>query len=327
MISIFKGVNTMPVKLTVIVPVYNTDKYLEQCLESIIQQTYSNLQIICINDGSTDDSNLILQKYEARDKRIQLINQENKGYGAAVNKGFELACGEYVTIVESDDFIDPFTYESMVHIANRCKDVEIIKFAYWDYFDNPDGTHTISPSLSSKVETHLYPFKIEQFPELLIYHPSIWSCIYRRDFLNKHTLKLVEAPGAGWSDNPFFFSSMILAGKIIWTNEKHYFYRRTNPECSSNLKDCRIPFQRLIEIIAFIEKNNVNNPIILDYFYKRCLIYTQVVAGNENFDLSIMTPYITKVMSYIDPQKLQNNFYTEEERAMHTLFYKAKEKL
>ncbi len=315
----------MSVKLTIIIPVYNTSSYLEQCLESIMQQTYPDLQIICVNDGSTDRSDLILKQYAAKDKRFQIVEQENKGYGASVNRGFDLACGEYISIVESDDFIDPFTYESMLYIADRFKNAEIIKFAYWDYFDNPDGTHSISPSQSSKVETHLYPFKIHQYPELLIYHPSIWSCIYRRDFLNKHALKLVEVPGASWSDNPFFFASMILAERIIWANEKHYYYRRTNPECSSNLKDCRIPFQRLIEIIAFIEQYNVKNPVILDYFYKRCLIYAQVVMENKNFNSSVMLPYMTKVMSYIDPQTLQKDFYTAEERDIHMLFYKSKE--
>lgn len=315
----------MSIKLTVIVPVYNTEKYLHQCIESILQQTYSNLQIICINDGSTDDSGSILQQYASRDKRIQLINQENRGYGFVINRGFELAHGQYITIVESDDFIDPFIYESMLHIADRCKEAEIIKFAYWDYFDNADGTHTILPSMSSKVEPHLFPFKIEQYPELLIYHPSIWSCIYRSDFIKSKNLKLIEASNAGWVDNPFFFASLILARKIIWTNEKHYYYRRTNLESSSILKDCKIPFQRLIEIIKFMNENQIQNPVILDYFYKRCLIYTQVVIGNKNFDLNTMLPYITQVMSYIDPQKIQSDFYTEEERAMYTLFCNSKE--
>lgn len=316
----------MSIKLTVIVPVYNTEKYLHQCIESILQQTYSDLQIICINDGLTDNSGSILQQYASRDERIQLINQENRGYGSVINRGFDLARGEYITIVESDDFIDPFAYESMIRIADSCRDAEIIKFAYWDYFDNTDGTHTISPSMSSKVEPHLFPFKIEQYPELLIYHPSIWSCIYRGDFLKSKNLKLIEASGAGWVDNPFFFATLISAQKIIWTNEKHYYYRRTNPKSSSILKDCKIPFQRLIEIIKFMEENKIKNPVILDYFYKRCLIYAQVVIGNKNFDLDVMMPYITQVMSYIDPQKIQSNFYTEEERAMYTLFCKAKEK-
>lgn len=317
----------MSAKITVIVPIYNTEKYLNMCLESILSQTFSDLQIICINDGSTDNSLSILKQYASQDKRILLIDQENKGYGAAMNVGLNLADGQYIAIVESDDFIDQFMYEAMFQIADRCRDTDIIKFAYWDYYDNPDGTHRIEPSLSSRVETHLYPFKIEQYPELLIYHPSVWTCLYRREFLEAHKIRFIEPLGAGWSDNPFFFSTLIQAKKIIWSNEKHYYYRRTNPECSSNLKDCTIPFRRLWEILCFFDENNITNPVILDYFYKRCLIYAQDVVSNQYFDPDEMYKYMTKVISKIDPERLKQDFYTKEERRMHALFYRTKEEL
>lgn len=309
-------------KITVIVPVYNTGKYLEQCLESVLMQTYYNIQILCINDGSTDNSKDILQRFAEKDSRLQIINQDNRGYGAAVNKGLDLADGEYINIVESDDFLDPVTIESLYRFAKGFERAEIIKFAYWDYFDLADGTHKISPSCSSVVETHLYPFQISQYPELLIYHPSIWSCLYRHDFIRDNNLRFVEAPDAGWSDNPFFFASMLLAKNIIWSNEKHYYYRRTNPACSSNLIDCRIPFQRMLETGDFIEQNNITNPIILDYFYKRCLNYIQVVLDNPHYCPDVVNPFIIRLVSRIKPEILQNNFFTDDELRVYKLFYK-----
>lgn len=310
----------MAIVVSIIISVHNSEKYIAQCLQSVLEQSFDNLQIICINDGSTDHSYEIMHSLAQKDSRIILVDQENTGYGAALNKGLEMASGKYIGILESDDFIDPFMYESMLEIAEKCYDVEIVKCAYWDYFEYSNGTHKLYPSMSSKIDSHLFPFKIEQYPELLIYHPSIWTCLYRKDFLVKNQLRFVEAPGAGWVDNPFFFESLLSAEKIIWTNDKHYYYRRTNPECSSNLKDCTIPLKRLIDIWDVFKRRNINNPVILDYFFKRCLIYIQLVLQNEYYDKTNIEPYINQVIAFINPENLQSDFYTDEERGVYRLF-------
>ena len=100
--------------ISVIVPVYNVEKYLRRCLDSIINQTYENLEIICVNDGSTDKSLFILEEYAARDSRINIISQENQGLSEARNRGLRCARGEYVSFIDSDDWIDGYYYESMV---------------------------------------------------------------------------------------------------------------------------------------------------------------------------------------------------------------------
>ena len=92
-------------KVSVIVPVYNNEKYVETCIRSICQQTYQNLEILVINDGSTDGSRQILERMAEKDKRIRLIHQENAGVSAARNKGIELADGEYLTFVDGDDYV------------------------------------------------------------------------------------------------------------------------------------------------------------------------------------------------------------------------------
>lgn len=310
----------MAIVVSIIISVHNSEKYIAQCLQSVLDQSFDNLQIICINDGSTDHSYEIMHSFAQKDSRIILVDQENTGYGAALNRGLEMASGKYIGILESDDFIDPFMYESLLEIAEKCHNVEIVKCAYWDYFEYSNGTHKLSPSMSSKIDSHLFPFKIEQYPELLIYHPSIWTCLYQKDFLIKNELRFVEAPGAGWIDNPFFFESLLSAEKIIWTNDKHYYYRRTNPECSSNLKDCTIPLKRLIDIWDAFKKRNINNPVILDYFFKRCLIYIQLVLQNDYYDKTNIEPYINQVIAFIYPENLQSNFYTDDERGVYRLF-------
>ena len=101
-------------KITVIVPVYNTENYIEKCINSITGQTYKELEIIVVNDGSTDNSLKILEKLQSKDNRIKIINQENKGVSAARNKGLDNATGEYIAFVDSDDYLDKNMYEKLV---------------------------------------------------------------------------------------------------------------------------------------------------------------------------------------------------------------------
>lgn len=91
------------VKVSIVVPIYNVEKYLRQCLDSIVNQTLKNIEIICVNDGSTDNSLKIIQEFADKDSRIKIINKENTGYGNSMNIGFDAAIGEYIGIVESDD--------------------------------------------------------------------------------------------------------------------------------------------------------------------------------------------------------------------------------
>ena len=111
---------------------------------------------------------------------------------------------------------------------------------------------------------------------------------------------MVEASGAGWVDNPFFLESMYLAKKILWLPEPFYNYRQTNPNASSNLKDCTIPFRRLMEMYDFVEKKKISDPDILKYIYRRNIHYIKLVESNPNFAESIVHPYIEITLEKID---------------------------
>ena len=115
------GIQNSNIKISVIVPVYNVESYLRQSLESIINQTYKNLEIICVNDGSTDKSPMILKEYEKKDKRIIVINQNNKGLAGTKNVGMKVATGDYITFVDSDDYIDINVYEKCIESIIKYK--------------------------------------------------------------------------------------------------------------------------------------------------------------------------------------------------------------
>lgn len=310
----------MSAEVGVIIPVYNVGHYLAQCLDSVCSQTLTPYSIVCINDGSTDQSAEILRQYANRYQNIRLIEQKNSGYGAAVNRGLSILDTTYVSIIEPDDFVDPFHCERLYDVATKCGMPDIVKFAYYDYFEAENGSCKILPSQSSQLEPYLHPFQIRHYPDLLLYHPSIWSCIYRLKFLQENQIRFIEAPGAGWTDNPFFISTMCKAKSIMWSNERHYYYRRTNPDASSNLKDCRIPLLRALELLEFIQSNGLEDPVILRYIYKRCMIHIQIVSDNEHYNPVEDGPLVQKIISSIPADILQDSLFTPQECALYRVF-------
>lgn len=300
---------------SVLVPIYNVELYLMQCLDSIVNQTFKNIQIICINDGSIDSCSLILNKYSQKDSRICVVNQENKGYGAALNNGMQYVQADYITIVEPDDFLSLDTYDSFYTEIKKYPEADIIKYAYWNY-NIQSGEERISPSSSSQLSLPNKPFKITQYPQLLWYHPSIWSCVYRTSFLQENNLRFVEAPGAGWTDNPFFISSMCLAKNILWRNYKFYYYRQGHATSSSNLKNCRIPVLRLIDILDFLEDYNIMDFGVVSYIYKRVFSYINIVRNNKYYKKDEIEPLIQKVLLRLDVNVINTDFFCSQEKSI-----------
>lgn len=125
------------VKVSVLVPCCNVSAFVRECLESIVGQTLKEIEIICINDGSTDNTLDIIQEFAARDSRIRVLDKKNSGYGDSMNKGLEMARGEYIGIVESDDFVEPGMFEKL-YSAAKANDLDICRSQYWSYKDGVD---------------------------------------------------------------------------------------------------------------------------------------------------------------------------------------------
>ena len=122
--------------VSVLVPIYNVERYLERCLSSLAAQTFNDFEVICVNDGSTDASPNIVRGFADRDKRFILVNKENSGYGASMNVGLDRARGRYVAILESDDFFDPQALELLVYAAEAAN-AEVAKGNFWLYWSKP----------------------------------------------------------------------------------------------------------------------------------------------------------------------------------------------
>lgn len=318
------NISTVP-KVSIIVPVYNVKDYLHQCLESICNQTLKEIEIICVNDGSTDGSEEIINEYAKKDKRIIVINKENSGYGASVNRGLEIATGEYIAIVETDDFIDTKMYENLYNLAIERGSVDIIKSSYWLYYDTEDGKGTKKEApIKSACHPQIAVFNVWEYPEIIYHHPSIWSCLYKREFLNSNHIRFVEAKGAGWVDNPFLIETFCKAKRITWTPDAYYYYRQTNPNASSFLKDCSIPFQRTAEMIAFLDKENILDKEIRGSVYKRILWNTASTLDNPYYVPDKDDPLIRSQLQHVDIDFLNNKYVRDVERNAYRSFNKYK---
>ena len=263
--------------VSVVLPIYNVEPYLEQCLDSVAGQTLADIEIICVNDGSTDASPSIVARYAAADERFIVVDKPNGGYGQAVNWGIERAAGEWIAIVEPDDFIDEHMYEDLV--GNAYLDdgsvPDIVKSSYWLFYDakGDDAPRIGIPALSAHMPGRRCEFNVYDDAQVLRHHPSIWSAIYRREFIEQHGIRMREIPGGGWADNPWLYETMLQAKSVVWIPGMYYYYRQTNPNSSIALKDCQMVFDRLRDIRAIYGEFGIENEGLLLALYHRTLNY------------------------------------------------------
>lgn len=265
--------NNGNIKISIIVPIYNAEKYLNQCLESIKKQTLKEIEVICVDDGSTDDSPDIMDQFAKRDKRFVVIHKPNGGNGHSMNAGLRAAKGEYIGCVEADDYIEPNMFEKLYMYSNGGT-VDIVKSNFWNCYEQENGfiKRTINQERSNMPDV-VEPFTIKEYPQILWGHPSIWSAIYKRKFIKDNDIKFKEAKGGGWVDNPFFFETICCAKSIIWTSRPFYNYRVEVEGSSSKGYDFNIPLDRMIDNLNVLKDRNCQDEETLKFAYARALMY------------------------------------------------------
>lgn len=216
---------------SILIPIYNARQYLEECIESTLKIKEYNIEVICINDGSKDDSLRIIEQYAAKDSRIRILDKVNSGYGDSLNKGIEMANGRYISILESDDTLVDGSLEKMLTIALK-KDVEVVKGNY-NLYDSTAETITFYDNLKG----HIYDEK-QEFDEWLFFiAPSIWSGIYKKSFLQNNTIEFLATPGAAYQDTSFAFKIWACAKSFVLIENPIVNYRVDTEDSSSNIKN------------------------------------------------------------------------------------------
>ena len=243
-------------KITVIIPVYNVEKYLRKCLDSVINQTYKNLEIICVDDGSPDNSGAILDEYSHKDSRIIVIHQENAGVSAARNRGLDIATGEYIAFVDSDDWLEPQCYE--LAVAEFLKDPEI-DLVSW-------GVNVISERNCSEKEYQTqvnwlnYPFtgkrKLFEYLGKRI-TANLWRLLYKKESIESLHLRFANYKFA--EDLLFVFESLINIHNIYFLDTKLYNYRFNSNSAVAQLNEFKNP------VFAYTTRINLFKSILKYY--------------------------------------------------------------
>ena len=225
-------------KVSIVIPTYNVENYLHECMKSVVNQTLRDIEIICINDGSTDGSLEILRKYADRDERVILIDKKNEGYGVGMNTGMDIATGEYIGIVEPDDFVPLTMYEDLYNIAKE-NELDFVKADFYRFTrDERTGKlNLVYNRLDSSGENYnqvICPFEKPYVTKFIM---NTWSGIYRRKFIEEHRIRHNTTPGAAFQDNGFFWQTFMYAKRCMFLDRPYYMNRRDNPNSSVKNKE------------------------------------------------------------------------------------------
>lgn len=306
--------------ISIIVPVYNTELYLNQCVESILKQTYKNIQLILVDDGSTDNSGKICDEYALKDKRVEVLHEENSGVSDARNKGLKYAKGEYIGFVDSDDYIKETMYQDMYNlILERNADVSICNFC-----DVKEDKVT-----QKNKDSGIQEFtKIQILNELILdrnVQSYVWNKLYKKELFDN-----IKFPkGKKYEDIETVFYVLEKCNKVVLSSKAEYYYLNRKDSIVNNVNE-----QTILDYIDIIEKRYkyvskeykelMENNI---YYYTKTLI---TAYKDAYFLKSISETLKIKLIEYYNNVKelIKNNesqvikiFTNQQKMELYTLLY------
>ncbi len=246
--------------VSVLIPVYNSETYLEQCLVSVTNQSLKDIEIIIINDGSTDGSPAIIQRYQDSDNRVRVITKSNSGYGDSLNIGIDSAEGEYISIVESDDLIPSDFLEKLYSEATSfTPHIDVVKSDYEVFTTDEKRKNSLRKALDDE-NSYGRPIVEDNSDLLLKMDVHNWNGIYRRDYLNQNKIRHNTTPGASYQDTGFRFQYLTRGGSILFIHGPRYQYRVDNPTSSIRTNDNKV--FAIVDEYNFIEGYLKDNGLI-----------------------------------------------------------------
>lgn len=220
-------------KVSIIVPIYNVDKYLKQCLDSCINQTLQDIEIICVNDGSTDNCLEIINEYALKDSRIKVINQDNQGLSMARNNGFEIATGEYILFVDSDDWLAPQCCELTYNQAKENNN-DFVYFNHAEYLEKTNKIIIYNQLKPLKKIINQKQVDIKKTKNInYITRSNIWNKLYKRSWLAENKLKFIKIKV---EDTPYMVMSFLKSNSISFIEKPLYIYRIRTDSLVSHIK-------------------------------------------------------------------------------------------
>lgn len=238
-------------EVSVVVPIYKVERYLRQCLDSILGQTLEDIEIILVDDGSPDACPAIVDEYAAADPRVITLHQANGGYGKAVNAGIARARGRYIGIIESDDWIEPDMYAKLLARAKETG-ADIVKCGFYKYDSTQPPALQNAPwtgRMQNLFSAPNHPFRPIDWPPIFAYHASLWSNLYRAELVKG--IRVIESFGAAYQDMPFIMEVLSKAGSMSVVKEYLLHYRMEPGQGSSTTRND----ERLMRMLDMTESS------------------------------------------------------------------------
>jgi len=273
------GENMENLKFSVILPVYNVAPFLEECLQSLINQSYSNLEILCVNDGSPDNSLEILQKYAALDARIKVFDRENQGSGRSRNFGIEQSSGDYLSFIDPDDWVDRDLYKKLYDFIVE-KSPDVVEFFYKNYYD---ATGEVTPgkhcqAIAKKCGMDMAVRESYSWKDckniLCKFQSPCWNKVYKRSFILENKIEFSDHPTG--QDIAFWHGVLFFAEKIDILHQELYFYRIRQGSAITSLKKKNLIylFDQIDRTARTIERAGVRQALEKDFAaYRLRLVY------------------------------------------------------
>ena len=301
-------------QISVIIPVYNAEKYLHECVDTVVNQSLKDIEIICVNDGSTDSSLAILEEYAKKDNRIILLSQKNRGAGAARNAGLKIAKGKYLSFLDSDDFFSLAMLEKAYSIAEERK-VEIVVYNT-KTFNIVTGQYKDGPHL---LNNYFIPSKIifsyHDVPIIDALGPCLWNKLFLKDLIDRNKIVFQETKRA--NDLFFTFVSVICARNITVINDPLLYYRIGNDD---NLQSTnhKTPFEFNKALIALkkklIEINKYKDveKWFISFIIRSCLYNLSSLRKPNAYEL-VYNKVKNEILPSLNiPNEPQEYFYTTD---------------
>lgn len=306
-------------KVSVVLPIYNAEPYLRECLDSVVNQTLKEIEIICVNDGSTDNSLDIIKEYANKDNRIVIIDKPNAGYGQTMNCGISIARGEYIGIVEPDDFVKLDMYETLYNKAKEFH-LDIIKSDYFKITKNNNAYQYETVKLINDKNYYNNVMRPDEYLKLLTVMTINPAGIFKKSFLLHYDIRHNETAGAAYQDNGFWVQTMYQAHRIMFLDVPFYCYRQDNPNQSMKKRNNIWTIPNEYDFIdGIFNKNKELSKYRGIYCHRKFLAYMYHLKTRLSYD------YWEEYL-----KRMYLNFYTEDINGFLDLKYfslKEKEEL
>ena len=294
------------IKISLILPIYNVEKYLERCIKSILNQSYQNFEIVLVDDGSSDECSQICDKWKEKDNRIKVVHKKNEGLGKARNTGMEYITGDYVWFVDSDDFI---VYNALEIINNYCRDnIDVILFGFSTIYKNGskiDNIPVIKTNYYERndIEEKILPNLIgTPSKEILNFHMSAWASVFKVEFLKKYKLQFVSEREIIAEDVYSLLNFYKYVNKMAIIDKALYNYCENESSLTHTYREDRFEkiknfYNECIELCEKLKFSDIiKNRLIYPYF-SFTLATMKMIVNNNHLKYKQKINYLKKIIN------------------------------